>query len=989
MSNKNLETLVNLVNTNQYNAAQLALDSIDFFANLHDGEVDVFDATNPFVYALSHSSASAVANAQQLDAIHRQLYPVLARTNEDLNRHRSGQDDYGRFSLPATTTIHYLTDLASILKYAVLDSGSSVKKLVIPEETVFEVGGIPFGIHYPITIKVFDNDTLSILLDTSGGINPLYSPETNEIEHVYRSNQFDSDGESTAVTGDRQELLDLAIPVHQFARKNYVEPVNSNVGFTREYPFTDKYMYTRVFTGSDANGWRELETTHSGEIYDALSTNTPTAVITVEDETLKVRIPQIFFTTGAMGANVKVVVYTTLGEVSFSLKDYLTEQYAVIFSDTNPDTKTYSAPMRSLAVSAAYSKELCVGGSNGLTFEESRDLIIYNANLARTPVTSEQLDLAMRGLGYQLMVYKDYLTEKLYLATRGLTPLTIGEVPITPTVGLNSLTANPESLVTLDTVVDNRTQITLLPNTLYKLINGRVVVVSDAERIEMDNMTNTELLVRLSEATYVFSPFYYVLDIEDDYFEYRAYNLDYPEFSSKFFINSHANTSEYISTSKVNIEKVDNGWEVLVETTGSGGIQEAFDGDVIAQLSFQGRFDTVYSGVNGTLVERTEDGNFIFKFLLETNYNIDADNYIQLTNFKAGENDLLPKDAVFNPVFRLSYATSLVGSSVLDSEIVETIIPSDHHVLTVENVHLKLGTGLDKLFLKSRPVTSEKQVKRHTTDILAYWEADVWETDGSGSLKLYENPKYPDESSIPYIGKKLYTAGEPVLDTEGNPTYKQRTGDPVIVDGEPVYLTGRSLQYFIELFLLDARFRYATETNSMSLISDIVENVEYYLENDIAPWEAKVLGGTEMVFYPKRTMGEVSVTVSENRTLTIDAQQNLVFRVYLTETAFKDTKTVNLVERTIREISSSMLSKVSVNKDEIQEAIKTAVGGDTIISVAMEGLGGSLNLDRFTLTNANESVSVAVNLETQSDGSLKLVDGITVIPYSSSELVQS
>lgn len=976
--------VVEHINNNTYNQAQLALDAHSIFAAIQDGDVDFFDASSPFSYSLSFTAMCAAANANQIEAIHRKLYPVLARTEEDLNRHLSGSENYSRWATPASSEIHFITDVASILKYAVTDS-NGIKKLIIPEETVFTVGGRTYGLYHPVTIRVMDNDNLSILLNTDED-NPLHEPSTNEIEYVYRTTQYDPNGSGELLAeAERSVLVDMTLPVYQFTRSSYQEVLNASVGFSQEYALSDKLMSVRVWTGSDLNGWREMDVVFSNEIYDNQA-STPVATIATLTDTVKVSVPQIFFSRNLMGSKLKVAVYTTEGDIELSLRDFDTTEFQVAFNDTNPLTSTYSAAMRSLSVSSAYSRAMVLGGSDGKTFEEVRNMVIYNTNRVSIPVTPAQLQQSMADKGYDLVVFKDYLTEKLYLATRSLEDITVSNTPVTPSTGFTTLRSTIEDLVKLDTVVDNNTQITILPKSLYSLVDDVLTILSDSERTTIDNLPATTKVANLNNNHYLYSPYYYVMDISDSsYFEYRGYHLDNPSYISKFFESALETTSLSVSTNKVNFNKVDSGWELIVETNASSALLDGDDDIIGAQLSFIGRNDTNYAGLNGTLVGRTDDGNFIFKFILETNYQIASNDDVYLTNFRIQENDLLAKSSTLLNDFRLVYHTKEITSSNLDGNLVYGILEFSDHALNVETIRLKLGYALTNLYTRSRATSLDQVYQTYDENILAYYPSDIYEEDGDGAYTLIDNPEYPDNSDDAFIFNKLHSAGDPIIDeTTGLQKVLHYKGDPVLIGNELQVESERKLGFYIELLMLDAKFRYVTESSSKALGAMVANSVIDYLDQDIDGMRSVMLGGSELKLYPKRNLGSVDVKISEGQQTTINGQQRLNFRVYLADEVYDDSKAVTLINNTIRTIASQKLNQVSVNVDEIKEAIREEVGG-SIISIAMDGLGDNNTLDRFTLVNAHESVNLALDLELQSDGTIRLVSGITITPYRASE----
>lgn len=973
---------------NKFDPAAIQQVSVDYTFSITKGEVDILDATHPGVLLMEQASVTCAVTNNHIESVTRSLYPTLARTEEDLNRHLSDKENLGRFALPANSQMNYILDVASILQYAVLDPATNTRKLIISEDTIFKVGGVEYGIYHPIIISVLYNESISVLWDTNYQ-TPMHTLTTNELETLYRtSTQLVLDPATNETF--YPDLLDISIPVSQFSRKRTFSPLNRGTGFITEIPFDNKYYFTRVFTGDKTVGWSEMHTTYSNQVYNN-DTTRATALLAVADGKLRVEIPQIFFSSGVLGKEVRIDLYTTLGEVNTNLREFTPEEFMLTTTNANPYTSKYSAPLKNLRVSMVYSQAMVTGGNNGKTYEELREEVINNGITNNIPITPEQLDIDLKNLGYELVNYKDYLTENLYLASRPLpdlvirTPTGVSSI-VTASYGILLFASSFNELTNLSTVIDNMLRITVTPDTLYKLVNGLVMLQSDEERLALEQASNDDKVTMLNGEQYLYSPYHYVFDNTSNYFEYRGYYLTAPVVNGKFFNDANETTPVNAVTTNISLKYITTGYELLVEVGGTEFIEPLRDDQMNAQLSFVGINERNPTYLTGTVEGRTESGGFVFKFILESNFDLDIHDYLSLTNFKINEADLTQYWCTLTQDFTLTYSlTNYAGpidNTNLDDLLGMDFLPFDSICITHETLNLQLGKTLEGLFNSSRPIVGSTKYEYYTEDVVAVYTQDIVRVDESGTIIFTPNPDYPaDPLAPPLLYEIEHYAGDPVLDAEGNPTYIHRKGD-VILDGtgNPVVSRERVTMFETNLMYIDAKFKYVTEKNGQNYSSTLPDTILAYIENDILPYRAGMLNLTTLDYYPKKTLGKVTVSISKNVTEYINSVQQPVYSVYVPESVYKDTKLRLSIESTVKQIATKHIKQSTFSSEDVLTEIKNNLEG-AIITVAGGLLGDKHNLERYTLANGNEATTVGAKLVAQTDGTLKLTDTITVNFY--------
>lgn len=966
----------------RYDSAALQQIALDYRFDLTQGEIDVLDATNPGVYLMEISTVGAALANNEMNSIYRRVYATLAQSEEDINRHLSDKEDLGRFATPSLTQINLALDLPSILQYAVTDPETGRRRLLIPEDAVFSVGGVDFGIYYPIYINLLHDDAINVLWDTNTE-NPMYTLTTNELEHVYRTSTESLDDNQGNTY--RPDLLDITIPVAQFNRARSYYPLNRGTGFVVEIPFNNRYYFARIFTGNKQTGWSYLHTTHSNQVYNNDSKRA-TALLSVFDGKLRVEIPQIFFTQGVLGTDLRIDIYTTRGELSMNLGEFSPVNFKATFENANPFTSKFSAPLDNMRSQMVYSRSRVVGGSNGKSYEEMREMAINNSIINNIAITPDQLDIDLKTRGYELVNYRDYITENVYLAARHLPDLILDGNALTVSGGIMLLAASARELTALETVRDNTFRLTIMPSTLYKMTNGVVKLLTDTERKALEGASNTTKIVALNGEVYLYSPFHYLYDMSLDYFGYHGYYLTEPYLKGKFFKDANETTEINAVTTNVELLYTENGYVFNVEVAGNEQIRPLLDSQLLAQLSFVGRHETASAFLNGTFKGRTESGGFVFSFTLESNFDLTQEmkeHFLYFTNFKVNPADSVGKWAKLTQLFTLTYSlTNYAGAlapSNLDAFLGKAFLPADAICITHEELNVRLGVDLTGLFENSRPVSSSVQYELYTQDIPAVWPNDVIKTGPNGETLFTPNPAYPSNPKAPpLLYEYEHRQGDPILEEDGTPRYAHRKGT-VKTDGndKPIISRERTTLFETYLMFFDAKFRFVTEENGKRYGKELPGWIISYIENDILPYRQGMLNLTTVEFYPKKTAGKVTVNVSDNNNVYIDSIQRPVYNIYVEKNVFEDAKLRSSIVRTVKRIATNRIRQTVVSTEDILTEIKSALS-DTVITVSGGLLGDDRNLARYTVLNGNDATTIGCELVAQSDGTLRLDDTITV-----------
>ena len=251
------------------NPAAIQRTALELLEKTTNGEKDIVDPTNPFVFLLESAAIFSAAGMINDEAVLRKQYAVMAQTEEELYMHMSDKDYINRFSTPSTAPITFLFSKEEIYEKAVDTGIGSIRKIVIPRNTEITVAGTKFTMQYPIEIRIMAHGGLQIVYDVSKP-SPLQVLSTNVVEW-------------DIVTINRMEFVRIQVPILQFEINSYYAHLSLSNAFVKSYDLPNDYYYCRIYASQTNGSWREILTTHTEQVFDPLK---PTALLKVYNKTL-------------------------------------------------------------------------------------------------------------------------------------------------------------------------------------------------------------------------------------------------------------------------------------------------------------------------------------------------------------------------------------------------------------------------------------------------------------------------------------------------------------------------------------------------------------------------------------------------------------------------------------------------------------------------------------------------------------------------------
>ena len=961
-----LEELKSKLELYKYNPTLMQRVILDTLTDVTNGNINIVDPTNPFIFLLESSVVNTSLFIQENYLNLRRQYPVLAQTEEDLYLHMCDKDYIGRFST-ASRSIFTIAVAYNDLLNAPYDASMDANKLSIPKDTVITIDNVKFTFSYAIDIMRHSNNIIRVQFTTDTQ-NPLQPLSKSLINYTARKN---TDG-IVWIFFDI-ELLQLEITSTQF-------PIEYGVVLNKKIPYTDLYTYCRVYYRNDntINKWTEIKTTHNQMVYDA---STPTILLHVHevDKQLEITLPSVYTNSDLLSGDLRVDIYTTKGDLSIDMSNYkiasFNNELRSLDDETEVNQHTIALSNSSYII---YSDKITAGGSNGIDFAQLRKRVINNAAGDRQmPISNVQLVSYAENQGFDIYKNIDLVTNRVFIATKKL-PTPANKKIITPaTLGASTLIINTGALDTGYNTAFNNMTLTIKSNSLFKLDNGRLSMLSDAEIDTLKATSVNSFINTINNGSYYYNPFYYVYDQTDiNEYNLRVYHLDQPAINYINFVNQNNTLQIAVNTGDIKVSRVQAGYKITIITKSGNFYKQLDDSRVALQLSYIPATDTEYVYINAKQTGVNSEGERIYEIMLEDNLNIDQDDLLTIKNSYADDGNRLSTRVNLTHNFTLVYSTDSLTTqyvtSTIDSKVGNFLLTDEFKGITEELVNISMGYTLHNLWSKVRPIISDLSYKKHTENIPLVYTTDVYIKDPiTGSI-------FTVDTNGDIIYNIKYKANEPVLDEDGNIIYKYRAGDVMLDEqGEPILESSMTIGGEVSLLLVDAKYLLST-TDIYKEYRDNIANVIYtWCSVNLAAIQTLLLEQTKIYYYPSTSFGSIKVTVNKEKTYNINSEVYFRVKLYLKD----DVKTSELSKEDIIQdiitIIDNYLTNANIYIDDITTIIKNKYS-NIITGVQINGMNDDINLYNIQILEEHKRFNLKKKLMLENDGNVYVAEDIAV-----------
>lgn len=956
---RNLMNTISLYKNDPSNIQRAILDHLEKVTN---GSLNFVDPTNPFIFLLEASCVNTAIAITESAIQLRSQYPILAQSESDLYKHMSDYDYINRFASPASATFHFMINYEELLGRMISAPQENCKKITIARNTKVTTSNIPFSLQYPIDIKQYPSGAIQVEYDAAV-TTPLQTLSSNIIDFEIRT-----DGDST-------KWLFFSVLLYQFDIDTVYYPIKESSAFSYTISFMDQFYYCRVLYKKNQNSavWSDMKTTHADQIYDSLS---PTAIINVVDGAATISIPPVYISNGLVDGSIRIDIYTTKGKLYANMSDYLLTAFSTELKaiDEINDYSIFTNHVASLAM-LIYTDAIINGGSDGVSFLDLRDQVINNTLGAwQVPITENQLISQSTVLGFEINSHVDIITDRIFTATKALPSPSNVSIHSSAELTVGAFSISPDMLREQDNVKDNGARITLLSRCLYELQNGQFISYS-LEAISALMQRNTYDLAEFANTKkFFYSPFHYVFDNSKNEFKLRAYYLDDPIAKNISQIANNKSIELSVNTSSYLLEKVENGFRLRILTKSDALYQAMHDSHLTVQIAYIPIGETTRAYVNGTLYAKNE-GERIYEFLLNTNYDIDSEHHLLLTNFEMFNTEGINTKTPLEMNFELFYATDSLPISF--TPIPETkllgsfLLPSGSEVITQERITLCFGKALEQLWTQSRSIQIGNQYEVYSEDIPLRYREPVFAIDSTTGSSLSV-----EDNQIVYTQR--HAAGETVYDEEGRIVIEHKKGD-VILDqnGQPIGRNQGSIIQCVDILLIEGSYFFANNERFVGYAKELISTLVSWITVDLVAINSQLLEKTFIYFHPKISHGQITANVGDSTQLLVDAAQSFSIELYVPPAVHRDDKIRILLEEITYDVLKSFIFNQTLSISSLISDLKIAYG-DSVTSIRVSGLGGAKNFETLSAIKASERFSLKKKLITQEDGTRIVREDITI-----------
>lgn len=972
MADISLQSIISGNSQIRHNPSEMMSLILRAIQEASDGANEILNPTNPLMLAIEAAITSSASSVNEMKTITRRLYPHTADNWEDLYLHMQDVDYKELTPTPASATLMFLLSLDEIKRRAIpINENSDIAKITFPKHTQITVNDhtLMFKHEWNIWVNKHGSVTIKYNLDNE---HVLGSARAAVINFEY----IEVDG----VTMVRIPIECVQVKLHH-AKLN----VSITSGYRHRIPISDNVYRVKAYTS--INGvWSPVDTVYK---YKTLNKHKASIQIIPTDGHLIIAVNPYYVNNGLIGNSLRLDIYTTKGDVEHQLIGYNDGAYQLHYYDYDVTSDRYIGVVGNLAILKVFSTDTIRGGSDAISFEQMKDRVINRSSISEgVPITELELNNKLQRLGFNIEKIKDNVTERLYTASKHLPIQEDGLVSTAIGCAVQTHRTTYEKLSNLLTVREHGERLTVLPTTLYNMDNG-VLDIVDANIVETlkdNNKTSLEALVNyVNSSKLFFSPYHYVHDISDHDYKVIPYHLTNPQVIRKTTVNENPTLQLTAGIHSYQLMTRDdgNGYDLLVGLTVDSAFMELDVSDISLQLVYFDNDDDTNYYINGELVTpidpstgRPMEDNYIYRFEFITDWDIDVFDRLLL----AGINQPLNLKTSFN-IFIIvkGYIPDGFIVSKMDDEIHVRSLEnydgiSTQHALLQERMDIEFGKRMNGIWHRARTTVTSADYARYDEDIPLKYTETVYRRDVNGVIEFEANS---DGELVPIV---LHNIGDVVLDTKtGEPIIKHARNSIVVVNGEPQLKNGeRGLERQYDLFLYDGLYYFTTNDDTLDYLDKTIEVIDEW-SNDIIVEMVKpeLLERTDILLYPKTSSGLISVIVDDGVKTTVNAEQRLGLKFFVSKNTASNTDILNDISRVCKKtIQSIFNNKKTIAYSTITQEL-TIVLAELIKGVSLTGYLED-KYSTATIVDLQASFSIAKKLTVNSKLELVVEDDIQI-----------
>ncbi len=888
---------------------------VDTIEAISDGELVLVDPTNPFVMSLEATAVTTANAIQESNVLFRRSYPSLSTEPEDLFHHMADAEEYGIFATPSETILRFMVNKQELITYGIRNEEQNTYEIVIPSETVVTVSNTQ--------------------LTTLNQIHILLAGNVSYVENSVGKTEASESGignlnSKTISDNNGIEWIVFDTLVKQVSVESHEELLLRAVHFSKEYELEDKYYTCEIAMKSilTNNEWEILRTSHSDIIFDP---EVPTIAIRYLNNKLRVTIPRTYLMSKKIEGELRITIYTTKGDITLPLNKFGIDDFT---TDLGPSGQSFlSLPVDNITI-LAFGRHTLDSGSNNRTMTEMRDKIVtHSTGLLDIPITEYEIIEKGRLKGYNVIKVLDLVTERNYVASKNFTKVVAEDIETVPEGFMNTVRLFIPEINNDEHFLQIGDGLVITSNTIFKNENGIMTILPIDEEVSLINLSNTQLIMKVTEADLFFTPFYYMLDKKDTVFNTRIYDLDSPRLEDLVIVNKNTSEGPSVNVDRFVVSKHSLGYEVTFTLIVNSGLSDTDVEGFYIQLKLP-----IENSDEGIFYHLSKDDNNFYTVVIETDHYVDDCNKININN----------GDCLLSDVSCKIHAD--VEIIIYTEELFETALPYDptnellfHNfptvtALTKQKITLIFGDHLEYLWDNVNLNYSSRKFLSYNNDQFAYYDEDIYERNPETG-EIFTLTDETGDGFLETIDYNiLHNKGDQMFDELGDPIYIHREGE-LIKDENNNFIIDldAGLERYLDVYMLEYDYRASGKVDHRVSINTAIQNLKSWLLIDLVTLNEEILEQTTIYYRPPKSIRNNKI-LKDQIVYSIPHRVSPVITIYEQGQELLNAYGITQIRSIIGKIIHSYLSRLTWTLSDIKsEIIETLLGG-TIKGIRIEGL---------------------------------------------------
>jgi len=796
------------------------------------GDLTLGDVSNPYSLIAEQSIINLVSATSTFETVCNQVLG-LSNNEEDLFRFLNGIEDVGLFSYPATGYFDFYIELNSIK-----NNGGYIEELesyivTIPKKSKITVDNLDYTIlnNLNIMLRVNNNGWVPF-------IEVVNNEELISFKHIGNVN-------SVVITDNNNiEWVKFTLPVKQLKLVEYIDDIILSEKFDKVIELKNEYYLSSSVYISDSinNDFRKLEKNLS----DEFSLEKDKIIVQYLNNRVRFKTPILNTVMDNMSGTLKIELFTTKGKIFQPLNTYTAEAFE--FNIASSDDNIYG-DSNNLNV-FINSQTVVDGGYISKGVEDFKKIIKHRiTNHNDLPITEKQLKKMVYNDGFALEKILDSLTKRTFVVFKE------PDISLSTDINvLNRVMSNTTKLYlpSIDNknifISDDEKFIIIKSNTIFKSDNGLVEPISESLRTSLLHYNQDILESVTNKQRLLFTPYYYIISIDNDVFNSRVYDLDRPTVSDLNILRKNYNIKKVNGNiEKYEVLKTINGFKFSFTVSGNDEF-ENMKNDLKLEVSIKikGTPERIYY-----YAEINEDGKFEIE--IKTNHFINDTDTLQILN---GDKKLTTtfvnlEDKLSLKLFttRLTIGDDLNSGDIYNSPYGNYIFLTDHEI------NYKFGSKLEYLWNKLSISYGDNKYKRYTNDAPLVYQKDIYDFTSITDVEV------TDEHAIPI---KLHSRGDLVKDDNGDTIYQHKAGDLILEDGKPVIDQIGGVIRYLDILMIDYKFKISKDLLINENTKNILVTLDYWLKYKLVEYNQNMLDNTVMFYKPLLNYKTCKIKIGQN-----------------------------------------------------------------------------------------------------------------------------